>query len=200
VRRRSDPVGRSPEGASAGAAHDPLDAHLAAARGGDGAAFEALYRVMGRRLYAFVAARGAADPEGIVDEVFLRVFRNLSSFDGGTPQFQAWVFAIARNALVDEHRRRQRRVAELHLDEVDQGGTGNAEDEAVGQLGAQWAIRQLDVLTAEQREVLLLRVVADLSLEVIADLLGKPVGAVKSMQRRALRTLERHLAASGVSR
>jgi RNA polymerase sigma-70 factor (ECF subfamily) len=179
---------------------DSFDDHLVAARRGDGAAFAALYQAMGRRVLAFVAARGAADPEGTVDDVFLRVFRNLSTFEGGAAQFQAWVFTIARNALVDESRRRSRRVVEQPLGAAGHGATGNTEEEAVDALGSQWALRQLDVLTAEQREVLLLRVVADLSLEVIAELLGKPVGAVKSMQRRALRTLARHLAPEGVSR
>ena len=192
----TDPVARPSEHPTAA----PRDEQLAAARRGDGAAFEALYRAMARRVYAFVAARGAADPEGTVNDVFLRVFRNLDRFEGGTEQFQAWVFAIARNALVDENRRRNRRVAEQQLEAVDQGVDGNVEDEAVDELTAHWAIRQLDVLTAEQREVLLLRVVADLSLESVAELLGRPVGAVKSMQRRALRTLARHLSATGVPR
>jgi RNA polymerase sigma-70 factor (ECF subfamily) len=76
---------------------------------------------------------------------------------------------------------------------------GDAEDEAVARLGRGWAVRTLDVLTDDQRSVLLLRILADLSVEDVARLLGKRPGAVKTLQRRALASLARHLERQGVS-
>jgi len=76
---------------------------------------------------------------------------------------------------------------------------GNAEDEAVALLGEGWALRTLEILTDDQRSVLLLRVLADLSVEEVARLLGKRPGAVKTLQRRALASLARYLERQGVS-
>ena len=88
---------------------------LVSARNGDGAAFAILYELMNRRVYGFAAARGASDPEGLVNDVFLKVFTSLHSFEGNEIQFSAWVFKIARNTLIDEARRRKRQPATTEL-------------------------------------------------------------------------------------
>jgi len=172
---------------------------LLSAQGGDGRAFEQLFEALNRRVHAFVRVRGAKDSEGLVNEVFLKVFTNLRDFKGNEVQFRAWVFTIARNKLIDEGRRTQRRVAETSLeaamefgDEV-ASGVGDAEAEALSSLGSGWVADQLDALTAEQREVVVLRIVGDLTIEAIAEVLGKRVGAVKALQRRAFRALARNL-------
>lgn len=72
-------------------------------------------------------------------------------------------------------------------------GTGDVEVEAMGTLVNGWIAAQLDQLTPEQREVVLLRIVADLTVESVAEVLGKGVGAVKASQRRAFRTLVRNI-------
>ena len=69
-------------------------------------------------------------------------------------------------------------------------GVGDVEAEALSSLGDGWVAAQLGALTAEQREVVVLRIVAD---EAIAEVLGKRVGAVKALQRRAFRTLAKNL-------
>ena len=67
------------------------------------------------------------------------------------------------------------------------------DDEVMSQIEGENLLRQLDCLTDDQRDVILLRVVADQSLEVVAATLGKSVGAIKAMQGRALRTLAREM-------
>jgi len=94
-----------------------FDAVLAAAKAGDSIAFEQLYRMLNRRVASFAAARRAADPEGVVNDVFIRVFKNLPTFEGDQNRFIGWVFQIARNRLIDETRHRQRGVDELLLAE-----------------------------------------------------------------------------------
>lgn len=176
-----------------------FEAVLTLAQGGDGRAFEQLFEALNRRVHAFVRVRGAVDSEALVNDVFLRVFTNLGGFDGNEVQFRAWVFTIARNKLIDEGRRGQRRVMETSMeaamesgDEVG-SGVGDVEAEALSSLGNGWVAAQLDALTVEQREVVVLRIVADLTIEAIAVVLGKRVGAVKALQRRAFRTLARNL-------
>ena len=170
---------------------DDFDRVLASARNGDGQAFAQLYESMNRRVHAFLSYRGAVDPEGIVNDVFLKVFTKLETFDGNRIQFTAWVFKIARNTLIDESRARSRRVEETSLlDSHDVGHVaGNVESDALAQMSTDEVLQHLAVLTAEQRDVLVMRVVSDLTIETIAEILGKRVGAVKATQRRALRSI-----------
>lgn len=72
-------------------------------------------------------------------------------------------------------------------------GSGDVEAEAIALLGDGWVAAQLDELTAEQREVVVLRIVADLTIEATAEVVGKRVGAVKALQRRAFRALARNI-------
>jgi RNA polymerase sigma-70 factor (ECF subfamily) len=75
----------------------------------------------------------------------------------------------------------------------------SAEDHALARLGDQDALRLLDTLTRDQRSVLLLRVVGELSLAETAAVVGRPVGAVKALQHRALERLRREVSAQAVS-
>ncbi len=174
---------------------DSFERTLRAAQGGDGRAFGVLYESLARRVLTFVSLRGAADPEGTVSDVFVKVFTNLGTFRGNEAQFSAWVFTIARNTLIDEARRRRRRVDESELDSETAEGlvTGDVESDVMARLGDEWMREQLEVLTPDQRDVVVLRIAGDLSLEAVADVLGKRVGAVKAMQRRAFRTLAKNL-------
>lgn len=174
---------------------DSFDEVLRAARNGDGGAFAVLYELMNRRVHAFVSYRGATDPEAMVSDVFVKVFTNLNDFEGNAVQFAAWVFQIARNTLIDESRARKRRPTETVLDRRDEPhrSHGDVELDALGGMGTAWVLEMLEPLTPEQRDVVVMRVVSDLTIEAIAELLGKRVGAVKALQRRALRTIARNL-------
>ncbi len=174
---------------------DEFEQTLRAAQAGDGRAFGALYESLDRRVLTFVSLRGAADPEGTVSDVFVKVFTNLAGFSGNEAQFSAWVFTIARNTLIDEARRRRRRVEESELDAEAAEGlvAGDVESDVMARLGDEWMREQLEVLTPDQRDVVVLRIAGDLSLEAVAEVLGKRVGAVKAMQRRAFRTLAKNL-------
>lgn len=103
------------------------------------------------------------------------------------------MFKIARNTLIDEARRRQRRVEQSALDDAHGSVKGDVESDAIDELGHDWVLDQLLVLTPEQRDVVVLRIVSDLTIEAIAEVLGKRIGAVKAIQRRAFRTLARIL-------
>ena len=177
-----------------------FDAVLLAAKNGDGNAFDQLFSVLSRRIFAFLRVRGASDPEGMVNEVFLSIFTSVSGFHGNESQFQAWVFTIARNKLIDEGRKRQRRIDESLVDSFDEMGlqAGDVEEDAMGLVGNAWVKEQLGALTPDQRDVVILRIVGDLTIEAIADVLGKSIGATKAIQRRAFRSLARELSGEGV--
>lgn len=171
-----------------------FDDSLAAARRGEAAGFDALYGALGGPVTAFAMSRGANDPEGITNEVFVDVFRRIDSFDGEYAGFRSWVFAIARNRLIDAHRREVRQPILIEGVSVD-AATPSAEHHAMKTFGDVRVDALMTKLTDDQREVIMLRIVADLPLADVAKIVGKPVTAVKRLQARGLRRLEQEILA-----
>jgi RNA polymerase sigma-70 factor, ECF subfamily len=173
---------------------------VGAARDGDPAALEALYRDTAPAVLGYLRAQGAREPEDVASETFVGVVRGLRRFQGDEIAFRSWVFSIAHRRLIDERRGLFRRRAEpVDAADLPEPRGGDVEDEAIARVGARWAHEAVARLTAEQRDVLLLRVLADLSVEDVARILDKSVGAVKSLQRRALLSLARHIDREDVS-
>lgn len=144
------------------------------------------------RVLGYLRAQGAREADDLTSEVFLRMFDRLPQFSGDEPQFRAWLFTIAHHVLVDDVRRRQRRPQTVALSpRSDVGGAGDVEHEALANVGREWADALVASLPDDQRAVVALRVTADLPLEQVAQILGKRVGAVKSLQHRALASLRR---------
>lgn len=149
----------------------------------------------------YVRAQGIADPSDLTSDVFVAVLTRLPSFQGTEDQFRSWVFTIAYRRVVDEWRTRARRdTAVPTLPSNAATAAAGAEDVALARLGEERVAELLAALTPDQRHVIALRVVADLSLEQVAELLDKPVGAVKALQHRGLATLRRTIAGKAVSR
>lgn len=141
---------------------------------------------------AFLSARGSREPEDLTSEVFLAVFDRLPDFVGGEPELRSFVFSIAYRRLVDELRMRSRRGEPLEWSpEVDPRRSASAEDQALDRLGETSALSLLTALPEDQRDVMVLRIVADLTVEQVAAVLGKRPGAVKALQRRALDSMRK---------
>ncbi len=179
-----------------------FDGVLAAAQEGSEWAWDLLVRDVGPRLIGFFRTRGVADPEGLAGDVFVDLARNIDGFDGDEAGFRSWVFVIAYRRMSDEWRRQRRRP-----DETPSGLTTepvelapSAEQVAIEALGGIEATRLLEVLTDDQRDVISLRVVVGLTLAETAQVVGKPVGAVKALQRRGVSALRREIERQGVSR
>ena len=174
---------------------------LDAARRGAEAGFTELYRLLAGKVAGYLRGRGVVEFEDVTNDVFLGAFRSLKTCEGGPSEFRAWLFGIAWNKSADWHRSNARRPATF-----DSGGDrlpeivgGNCEDEALAALAGQGLEAALASLTDDQRNVVALRVIADLSLGQVSDIMGTPIGAVKSLQHRALAALRRNLLARPVS-
>jgi RNA polymerase sigma factor (sigma-70 family) len=173
---------------------------LTAAQAESGWAYERLFRTYAPRVRGYVRTQGAAEPDELTNDVFVSVFRSLPRFQGDEAAFRSWLFTIARNRLVDEWRRRARRVEAVPVDIAESIAVpgGDVETEAMANIGGEWATGVLAQLAPSQREVLLLRLVADLTIDQIAQLLDKSPGAVKALQRRGLAAAKRVLDRQGV--
>jgi len=164
-------------------------------------AWAAIYRELAPPVTGYLRASGAPDPEDLTAEVFLRVVQGLGGFDGDEAHFRSWVFVIAHHRLVDERRRLTRRAeTALHLESMyGARRSGDAESEAVDNLVTDEVAAIVGRCVPDQREVLLLRVVAGLTLAETAEVLGKSLGAVKALQRRGVAAIAREISREGVS-
>lgn len=142
-----------------------------------------LYQELAPAVLGYLRSQRVSDPEDLLGEVFLQVARDVTSFDGDAAAVRRWVFTIAHNRIIDDVRRRARRpqISDHVPPDVAARPTTEPFDPTLR--------AALDQLTPEQREVLVLRFVADLPLEVVAEVTGRRVGAVKAMQHRALANL-----------
>ncbi len=180
---------------------DGFDDVLAAARLGQPWALSLLFRTYASVVAGYVRARSSAEPDDLVSEIFAAALTSLDRFSGGEPQFRAWLFTIAQRRVVDDLRRRTRRVQTTEYDPARDGrSVSSAEQDSLDRLGARWVRSLLDRLPPDQRDVLLLRVLGDLTVNQVAVLLGKTPGAVKQLQRRALASARRLLESEGIPR
>jgi RNA polymerase sigma-70 factor (ECF subfamily) len=168
----------------------PFDDVLLAAQAGGAWAFEVLYRDLSPTVTGYLRLHGAVEPDDLASETFLGVFTGLAGFTGDESDLRAWVFTIAHRRLVDDWRRRSRRpqLADEPGDLAEHVG-GDVEEDVLVRVGAENVERMCGGLPADQRSVLLLRILADLTVEQVAQVLGKSVASVKALQRRGLRTL-----------
>ena len=172
---------------------------LAAA--GDGSGFTDLYRLLAGPVAGYLRSLGVDEIDDVVNEVFLGAFRNLNSFVGDGAAFRKWLFSIAHHKAVDSRRAGSRRAppADVASSSLQVQSLDDVEGEALAALESADIGQLLSVLTPDQLEVVMLRVIADLSLEQVALALGKPVGAIKSIQHRAIATLQRAMSQPPVS-
>jgi RNA polymerase sigma-70 factor (ECF subfamily) len=171
----------------------PFDDVLVAAQAGAAWAFETLYGDLSPAVTGYLRLHGAVEPDDLASETFLGVFRGLSGFEGDEDALRSWVFTIAHRRLVDDWRRRSRRPQLTDDADLALVPGGDAEDDALVRVGTQDVHRMCAGLSDDQRSVLLLRVLADLTVEQIAAVMGRSTGSVKALQRRGLRALRERM-------
>jgi RNA polymerase sigma-70 factor, ECF subfamily len=174
------------------AAGHSFDDVLDAARRREEWALSALFRAYHAPLLRFLRALERSAADDLAAEVWVGVTQRLTTFRGDEEAFRAWLFRIARNRVADHRRRAARRrtdpVAPQTL--VDHLAADDAATVAIEHLAAQEAIDHLiATLPADQAEIVLLRVVAGLSADEVADITGRSSGAVRIIQHRALKRL-----------
>lgn len=177
-----------------------FDAVLMAAQAGAAWAFTRLYEDLAGVVTGYLRQQGAHEPDDVASETFLHVFNGIGSFEGDEDAFRSWVFTIAHRRLVDERRRRERRpdVVAAVGDADGQPDAGPSPDHTVVD-AARWGEleQHLAILTPLQRDVVLLRIVAGLTVAETAAVVDRSEDAVRQLQHRGLRALEQDLAASG---
>jgi RNA polymerase sigma-70 factor, ECF subfamily len=176
-------------------------ADLDAARRREPEAVARVYKAYATALFRFFMA-GIGDrqtAEDLTGTVFADAIEALPNFRGPVEALGGWLFRIARHDLLDHRRSLARHRTDRlddRLEEVAEAEQAlDPQEEAVNRLESSRVIGALRELSADQREVLLLRMVSGLSTAEVAAAVGKTVGAVKALQHRGLASLARLLAA-----
>jgi len=175
---------------------------------GDAAAWEAIVRQYNRRIYnvCYRFAGTAEDAEDLTQEVFIKMYRTLNSYDASKGAFITWVTTIARNLLVDHFRRSKH---DRLTDSLESAPAGDQDSPTLGEqlpdlgpspdAGVQTQETQrtvhlaLQKLSPELREAVILRDLQELEYREIAQVLRVPEGTVKSRINRGRAELARHL-------
>jgi RNA polymerase sigma-70 factor, ECF subfamily len=174
---------------------------LAAAQDGSEAAFAALWRDSNPALLRYLRVAVPDAAEDVAAETWVQVVRGLPGFRGEEQHWRAWLFTIARRRAIDEGRRRSRHPV-VPLAEVPGAQEPRAQDAAglaMQNLSTAAAIAAVSALPPLQAEVILLRVLAGLDTEAVAQIVGRSPGAVRVAAHRGLRRLAQTLARTGVT-
>jgi RNA polymerase sigma-70 factor (ECF subfamily) len=169
------------------------------ARAGDDLSFAVLFERYHDRIETFVTLRVGGDratAEDLTQDVFIAALRGIHANDA-TIVFKPWIYEIARNVCVDQHRRTTRRAVVVPLEDERAmrapGRSAEPEREAEMRELFHELRRAIHELPARQRELLALRELGGLSYNELADRAHTSVGAVETALHRARRTLQMRL-------
>lgn len=159
--------------------------------------FHDLYEQHSAALFRYVARRlGAEVAEDVLSQVFVEAMSNAANFDPSRGSERVWMFGIATN-LIRRHRRAETLAHKAYAREADRPPSGTThlmvDDRLLAEQGWARVSKVLAGLNADDRDLLLLFAWADLPYEVIADIVGLPVGTVKSRIHRTRAKLRSRL-------
>jgi RNA polymerase sigma-70 factor (ECF subfamily) len=165
------------------------------AQKGERQALEELYLLHFDRIYSYLhmSVGNRHDAEDITTQVFLRMLESIGKFRWQAAPFSAWLFRIAHNLAMDHFRARRRWQPEEDVPEQPGEEEPSAETMAMQSIGRQSMLELIENLSGEQQQVLTLKFVFNFPNGDVATILGKTEGAIKSLQHRALVSLQKQL-------
>ncbi|HET7046576.1 MAG TPA: sigma-70 family RNA polymerase sigma factor [Gaiellaceae bacterium] len=184
------------EAAKGGDRGPEMRALVARAQQGDRAALEELYLLHFDRIYSYlhVSVGNKHDAEDLTTQTFLKMLESIGRFKWQSAPFSAWLFRIAHNLAMDHFRAGRRWQPEADVPEPSPDETTSAAEEALQEIGRRSMLELIEDLSPEQQQVLTLKFVFNFSNGEVATILGKTEGAIKSLQHRALASLQKQLA------
>jgi RNA polymerase sigma-70 factor (ECF subfamily) len=162
---------------------------------GDRDALEELYLIHFDRIYSYlhVSVGNRHDAEDLTTQTFLKMLEKIGSFKWQSAPFSAWLFRIAHNLAMDHFRARRRWQPEEEVPEPPGDEEPSAELTAMQTIGRESMLKLIEHLSPEQQQVLTLKFVFNLPNAEVAAILEKTEGAIKSLQHRALVSLQKQV-------
>lgn len=161
------------------------------AQQGDPDALGQLWRTYQHLLLRYFRGKGMPEPEDLASTVWVEVASGLDRFDGDESDFRRWLFTIAARRRIDNLRTMRRRTDRIDHAPIDPRPTHapSAGDEAEQAASLEAALAAVRTLPPDQADAVLLRVVADLSVDEVAVIMDRRPGAVRVLVHRGLRRL-----------
>ena len=165
------------------------------AQAGERDALEELYLIHFDRIYSYLhmSVGNRHDAEDLTTQTFLKMLESISKFRFRAAPFSAWLFRIAHNLAMDHFRAARRWQPEEDVPEPPGQEELSAEEQALHSIGRASMLELIEGLSHEQQQVLTLKFVFNFGNAEVATILGKTDGAVKSLQHRALASLQKQM-------
>jgi len=169
------------------------------AKNRDQEAFGALYDEYVDPIFRYVYYKvgNFAESQDLTGQTFLKAFENIDSYEMRDVAFSSWLYRIAHNLVVDYFRRESKRES-VPIEEHPMvlATEGNPVETVLADMDSDRLYRAMQKLTHDQREIVVLKFIDNLSNAQVAEIMGISVGAVKSAQKRGLLALNRILSDS----
>jgi RNA polymerase sigma-70 factor, ECF subfamily len=186
----------APEKKSARESMDHVRRLVERGQQGDREALEELYLIHFDRIYSYLhmSVGNKHDAEDLTTQTFLKMLESIKRFRWQSAPFSAWLFRIAHNLSMDHFRARRRWQPEEEVPEPAGSEEPSAEFQAMQSIGRQSMLELIEKLSPEQQQVLTLKFVFNFANADVATILEKTEGAIKSLQHRALASLQKQIA------
>lgn len=162
----------------------------------DSEAFGQLYDMYFDKVfrYAYYRVGNRHEAEDIAEQVFLKALESIPGFEWRGIPFSAWLLRIASNLVIDYYRSNKYKTVDIEEEtNLALDDSHDPEYSAIREFDRKEVIKAIMSLTEDQQQVIIMRFIADMTNEEVANAIGKNVGAVKALQHRALGSLSRVL-------
>lgn len=169
---------------------------ISRAQQGDGEALGHLWREYNHLLLRYFRGKRMAEPEDLASNVWIEVASSLHRFEGDEHDFRRWLFTIAARRRIDDIRSTKRRQGheERNTPAADELISPSAGEDAERSQALERALELVGTLPADQREAVMLRVVADLNVSDVAAIMNRREGSVRVLVHRGLKKLSEAVA------
>lgn len=169
------------------------------AQAGDSKAFGDIYELLVDRVYRFIYLRTSnerssstsrEDAEDLTEQVFIKCWESLKNYQEKGIVFEAFIFRIARNQVIDYYRTKKKH---FNIDEAlevrDERLT--PEEQTEKNLDKEFILKALNSLTESYKEIIILKFIEEKNNKEISQIIGKPVDQIRVLQSRALKALRK---------
>jgi len=151
---------------------------------------------LGPRIRGYARAKGAPDPDDVMQDVFVAAAERIDDFVGDERSFRSWIFSIAYRQIANRHRASGRETP-VETERMRWGTAPGADEPLERDDSVSAAVAAMHVLNDVERDVVLMRVVAELDTDEVAAAVDKSPGNVRVIQTRALAKLREELERTG---
>lgn len=161
------------------------------AKSGNQEAFEKIYSLFYLPVYRFIflQVKHRQDAEDLAQTTFFKALQSLGGFEERGAKFSTWVYTIARNSVID-HWKKKKDIITSEVDFIENVASGeNPEDRIYKGENANMIKSLIEELSQEQKEIMILYFVEELSYKEISTIIGKKEDAIRALKYRALKSL-----------